>query len=87
MPTYIAVRTIAEELTEEAFEAAAETSRELREQMSVRWVRSYYSVEDGKLYCEYEAPSLELLLEYGRRSGVPFDQATVVRNFEPSMFR
>jgi hypothetical protein len=87
MPTYIAVRTIAEELSEEAMEAAIATSRELREQMSVRWVRSYYSVEEGKLYCEYEAPSLELLFEYGRRSGVPIDHATVVRNFEPSMFR
>ena len=87
MPTYIAVRTIPEELSEEAMEAAIATTRELREQMSVRWVRSYYSVEEGKLYCEYEAPSLELLYEYGRRSGVPFDHAAVVRNFEPSMFR
>ena len=87
MPTYIAVRTVAEEFSEEAMEAAVATTRELREQMSVRWVRSYYSVEEGKLYCEYEAPSLELLYEYGRRSGVPIEHATVVRNFEPSMFR
>jgi len=87
VPTYIAVRTFAEEPTEEAMEAAIAATRELREQMSVRWVRSYYSVEEGKLYCEYEAPSLELLYEYGRRSGVPIDHATVVRNFEPSMFR
>jgi Protein of unknown function (DUF4242) len=87
MPTYIAVRTVAEELTEEAIEAALATSREERVQMSVRWVRSYYSAEEGKLYCEYEAPSLELLFEYGRRVGMPIDHATVVQNLEPSMFR
>lgn len=87
MPTYIAVRTVAEELSEEAIEAGLAASREIREQMSVRWVRSYYSLEEGKLYCEYEAPSLELLLEYGRRTGMPIEHATVVRNFEPSMFR
>jgi hypothetical protein len=78
---------MAEELFEEIVKAAGATSRELGEQMSVRWVRSYYSVEDGKLYCEYEAPSLELLLEYGRRTGMPIDHATVVQNLEPSMFR
>jgi hypothetical protein len=87
MPTYIAVRTVAEEFSEEAIEAALVTSREIREQMSVRWVRSYYSAEEGKLYCEYEAPSLELLFEYGRRVGMPIDHATVVQNLEPSMFR
>jgi len=53
----------------------------------VRWIRSYYSAAEGKLYCEYEAPSLELLLEFERRAGMPVDHATVVQNLEPSMFR
>ena len=87
MPTYIAVRTVAEELSEEAIEAAIATNREVAEQMSVRWVRSYYSAEEGKLYCEYEAPSLDLLYEFERRVGIPIDHATVVQRLEPSMFR
>jgi hypothetical protein len=53
----------------------------------VRWIRSYYSVEGGKLYCEYEAPNLESVLEFNRRVGIPVDRATVVQNLEPSMFR
>lgn len=87
MPRYIAVRTVVEEPSAEAIEAAVAASQEIKEQMSVRWIRSYYSAEEGKLYCEYEAPSLELLFEYGRRVGRPIDHATVVRNLEPSMFR
>ena len=63
-------------------------AEEVGEQMSgVRWIRSYYSAAEGKLYCEYEAPSLELLLEFERRAGMPVDHATVVQNLEPSMFR
>ncbi len=47
---------------------------------------SYYSAEEGKLYCEWEAPNLELLFEHARRAGMPLDHATVVQDLEPSMF-
>lgn len=87
MPRYIAVRTVAAEPSEEAIQAAVAASWELKEQMSVRWIRYYYSAEEGKIYCEYEAPSLELLFEYGRKVGRPIEHATVVQNLEPSMFR
>ena len=53
----------------------------------VCWIRSYYSAAEGKLHCEYEAPSLELLYEFERRVGMPIDYATVVHVLEPSMFR
>ena len=53
----------------------------------MRLIRSYHSAEEGKLYCEYEAPDLELLFEYGRRTGMPIERAEVVRNLESSMFR
>lgn len=51
----------------------------------VHWIRSYYSAEEGKLYCEYEAPSLELLSGHAREISLPLDYATVVQNLEPSM--
>ena len=64
-----------------------ERDREVREQLpGVNWIRSYYSAEEGKLYYEYEAPSLELLSEHARKVGLPLDHATVVQNLEPSMF-
>lgn len=49
MPKYILVRTVGE-VSEEEMEAAAKRSIEALEQMpDVRWIRSYYSSEEGKL--------------------------------------
>jgi hypothetical protein len=87
MPKYILFRTVGE-LSEEDLEAASLRSLEVLDRMpEVRWIRSYYSVEEGKIYCEYEAPSVELLFEHARRAGIPLDSAEVVQELEPSMFR
>ena len=87
MPTYLLVRNVGG-FTEDDMKAGLVRAEEVGEQMpGVRWIRSYYSAAEGKLYCEYEAPSLELLLEFERRAGMPVDYATVVQNLEPSMFR
>jgi hypothetical protein len=87
MPKYILVRTVGE-LSEEEIEAGSLRSIEALEHTSdVRWIRSYYSAEEGKLYCEYEAPNIELLFEHARRARIPLDRALVVRELEPSMFR
>lgn len=42
---------------------------------------------EGKLYCEYEAPSIEVLFEHAQRAILPLDRAQVVQELEPSMFR
>ena len=87
MPKYIVVRTVGQ-LEEAEIEAAALRSLEAIDQMpGVRWIRSYYSAEEGKIYCEYEAPSAELVFEHAQRARIPFDRAEVVRELEPSMFR
>ncbi len=89
MPKYLLVRTIGE-LSEEVIKTAFAREEEVGKQMpDVRWTRAYYSEEEGKIYCEYEAPSLELLYEFDRRvgMGIPIDDAAVVQNLEPSMFR
>ncbi len=86
MPTYLVTRSVGE-ISEEDIQATVQRDREVREELPwVRWVRSYYSAEEGKLYCEYEAPSLELLSEHARKVGLPLDRATVVQNLEPAMF-
>ena len=87
MPKYFLVRTLGE-ISEEEMVAASKRSIQVLEQMpDVHWIRSYYSSEEGKLYCEYEAPSIELLFEHARRARIPLDRAQVVQELEPSMFR
>jgi len=87
MSRYLLTRTVGE-IFEEDIKNAIAREEKLAEQMpNVRWIRSYYSAAEGKLYCEYEAPSLELLYEFERRVGMPIDHATVVQNLERSMFR
>ena len=87
MSKYLMVRTVGE-LSKEAIGAAVERAIGAADQMpDVRWVRSYYSAEEGKIYCEYEAPSAEALFEHARIAEIPLDRCTVVQNLEPSMFR
>jgi Nickel responsive protein SCO4226-like len=87
MPKYIVFRTVGE-VSEEQMEARMRSSIEAADQMpGVRWIRSYYSAEEGKIYCEYEAPSIEAIIEHAQRAGIPVDRAEVVRELEPSMFR
>jgi hypothetical protein len=87
MPKYIIVRTVGE-LTDSEIEVASKKSIEVLQEMpNVRWIRSYYSAEEGKLYCEYEAPSIELVFEHAQNANLPLDRATVVQELEPAMFR
>ncbi len=87
MPKYIVFRKVGK-VTEEEIQAASSRSIEALDLMpEVRWIRSYYSAEEGKIYCEYEAPDAELIFEHARRAGIPFDHAEVVRELEPAMFR
>ena len=87
MPKYFIVRTVGE-MSEESIDAAVHKAVEVLDQLpEVRWVRSYYSAEEGKIYCEYEAPSAEAIYEHARMAELPLDRYTVVRSLEPSMFR
>jgi flavin-binding protein dodecin len=87
MSTYLLIRTVGT-ISEEELEAAFDRGIQAADRMpEVRWVRSYYSAEEGKIYCEYEAPSAEALFEHARMAEIPLDRCTVVQNLEPSMFR
>lgn len=86
MPKYVVFRTVGQ-ISEEEIEAASLRSIEALEHMpGVRWIRSYYSAGEGKIYCEYEAPNVEAIIEHAREAGIPFDHAEVVRELEPGMF-
>lgn len=87
MARFLLFRTVGD-VTEEDLDAAGVRSVAVVAEMpEVHWIRSYYSPEEGKVYCEYEAPNVELVFEHARRAGLPLDHAVVVRELEPDMFR
>lgn len=87
MPRYIIERN-APGITPEAFDAAARRSMEAIAGMpGVRWIRSYVSTSEGKIYCEYDAPDPEAVREHARRAGIPVDRISEVwLEVSPAMF-
>ncbi|HEV7442109.1 MAG: hypothetical protein JWL65_653 [Gammaproteobacteria bacterium] len=87
MPRYIIERTVPA-LSREDLEATARRSIAVLANMpEVRWIRSYVSDLEGKIYCEYDAPSPEAIYEHARRAGVPVDRVSLVAlEISPAMF-
>ena len=87
MPRYIIERTVPA-LSREDLDAAARRSiAVLAEMPEIRWIRSYVSDVEGKIYCEYDAPSPEAIHEHARRAGLPVDRISLVAlEISPAMF-
>lgn len=87
MPRYIIERSVPG-LTAEGLKAAAHRSIAALEDMpDVKWIRSYVSDAEGKIYCEYDAPSIDAILEHARRAGLPVDRVSEVSiEISPAMF-
>jgi hypothetical protein len=87
MPRYIIERSVPG-LTHEQLDAAARRSVAVLGQMKgVRWVRSYVSAAEGKIYCEYDAPDPEAIREHARRAGLPADRISEISmEISPAMF-
>lgn len=87
MPRYLIERSVPG-LSRDELEAASRRSIEVLAGMpDVRWIRSYVSDADGKIYCEYDAPSVEAVHEHARRAGLPVDRVTeVALEISPAMF-
>ncbi len=88
MPRYIIERNVGQ-LTREQLDAAGRKSNEVLAGMTgVVWIRSYVSDAEGKIYCEYDAPDREAVLEHARRAGLPVDRISeVALEISPAMFR
>ena len=88
MPRYIIERTVGQ-LSRADLDAAGRRSNEVLAGMpEVVWIRSYVSDVEGKIYCEYDAPSVEAVLEHARRAGLPADKVSeVALEISPAMFR
>jgi hypothetical protein len=87
MPRYIIERSVPG-LSPEALAAAARRSIQVLADMpDVKWIRSYVSDAEGKIYCEYDAPSIEAIREHARRAGLPADRISEVSmEISPAMF-
>ncbi|HEX6816466.1 MAG TPA: DUF4242 domain-containing protein [Gemmatimonadaceae bacterium] len=87
MPRYIIERNVPG-LTRKDLEAAARRSMDTVAQMpGIVWIRSYVSDTEGKIYCEYDAPDPEAILEHARRAGLPVDRISeVALEISPAMF-
>ena len=88
MPRYIIERN-AGTLSDEQLAAVGRKSNAVLDELGdVRWIRSYVSSAEGKIYCEYDAPSVERILEHARRCGIPADRVSEVSlEISPAMFR
>ena len=88
MPRFIIERTVGK-LSRADLDAAARKSNEVIEDMpGVVWIRSYVSDVEGKIYCEYDAPSSAAVLEHARRAGLPVDRVSeIALEISPAMFR
>ena len=87
MPRYIIERS-APGLTREELTAGSKRSLAVLAGMpEVRWIRSYISDVEGKIYCEYDAPSLEAIREHARLAGMTADVISeIALEINPAMF-
>jgi len=93
MPRYVIERNIDPSalgrLVQEDLQAEGRRSIEIaRDIPGLVWIRSYISVAEGKIYCEYEAPNPEAIREHSQRAGYPADRISeVAMEVNPEMFR
>lgn len=87
MPKFMIVRNVGRLTQAQIDEAAQRALDALAQFPQVKWVRTYYAAEEGKMYCEYEAPTIDLIYQHSRLAHAPADSVTIVSELLPSMFR
>ena len=87
MPRYIIERSVPG-LTREQLDAAGRRSvAVLADLPDVRWIRSYVSEVEEKIYCQLRCPQPRRDREHARRAGLPADPISeVALEINPSMF-
>jgi hypothetical protein len=87
MPRYIIERKVPGLTREMLNKAGIKSNEVLRGMPEVVWIKSYVSEAEGKIYCEYDAPNPEAVLEHARRAGLPADKISEVAiEISPDMF-
>ena len=87
MPRYIIERSVPGLTRDELMAAGRRSVAVLAGMPDVRWIRSYVSDAESKIYCEYDAPSIEAIREHARRAGLPIDRISeIALEINPTMF-
>ena len=87
MPRFLIERSVPGLTREMLQEAGVRSNAVLATMPEIRWIRSYVSDLDGKIFCEYDAPSAEAIREHARRAGLPIDRITeIALEVNPAMF-
>ncbi len=87
MARYIIERDVGKLTADELRNAGRRSNAVLAEMDGVVWIKSYVSDAEGKIYCEYEAPNAESVLEHARRTGIPANRISEVSmEISPAMF-
>jgi hypothetical protein len=87
VPRYIIERSVPGLTSTELAAAGRRSIQAIADMRDVKWIRSYYSDAEGKIYCEYDAPSVDAILEHARRAGLPVDRVSeVAMEISPAMF-
>jgi hypothetical protein len=69
-------------------DAVRKMFRVANEMDGIRWIRSYVSEGEGKIYCEFDAPGPESIREHARRAGLPADKISLVTmEINPAMYQ
>jgi len=80
MPKYVIEREIPEagKLTPEQLKTISQTSCGVLLKMGseIQWVHSYLT--DNKIYCVYNAPNEEMILEHAKQGGFPANSISKV---------
>ena len=87
MPRYIIERNVGQLSRDQLNAAGVKSNAVLAGMPEVVWIKSYVSDAAGKIYCEYDAPNAEAVLEHARRAGMPADRISeVALEISPAMF-
>lgn len=70
MPMFIIERNFAEKI---ALDPNDEVILKVNEEVGVKWLYSFLSLDKKKTYCLYEAPNADAVYEAARRANVPAD--------------
>lgn len=87
MPRFLIARTVGQLTDAQIADAAQRAISALSEFPKVKWIRTYYLAEEGKMYCEYEAPDIEMIYAHARRAEIPVDSVRMASELQPAMFR
>lgn len=87
MPRYIIERSTPGMTREALLEASRRSKQAIASVPGIVWIKSYVSEIEGKIYCEYDAPSPDAILDHARRAGLPVDKISEITiEISPEMF-